>query len=183
MGRCERWCDIRRHTPRYLNKGYSSAVKPVELSQPSNEHHGRTRPEPFIRTLASGLGFTKSTAAFSMSALPVAITVAMIRPPQPSHDKTRFKMSIKKWCHARVPKNGVSRSKRVLKPQPLPHQHWGLELRTSLTGATTMQRVEIVCSLHCHAHRHGTSRTHRGSHRAGRDGPSSHGPHHDAVDL
>jgi hypothetical protein len=34
-----------------------------------------------------------------------------------------------------VPKNGVSRSKRLLKPQPLPHQYWGLELRTSLTGA------------------------------------------------
>jgi len=35
----------------------------------------------------------------------------------------------------RVPKNGVSRSKRVLKPQPIPRQHWGLELRTSLTKA------------------------------------------------
>ena len=35
----------------------------------------------------------------------------------------------------RVPKNGVSRSKRLLKPQLLPHQHWGLELRTSLTEA------------------------------------------------
>ena len=35
----------------------------------------------------------------------------------------------------RVPKNSVSRSKRLLKPQPLPHQHWVLELRTSLTKA------------------------------------------------
>ena len=34
-----------------------------------------------------------------------------------------------------VPKNGVSRSKRLLKPQPRPHQYWGLELRTSLTKA------------------------------------------------
>ena len=34
-----------------------------------------------------------------------------------------------------VPKNGVSRSKRLLKPPPLPHQYWGLELRTSLTKA------------------------------------------------
>ena len=33
-----------------------------------------------------------------------------------------------------VPKNGVSRSKHLLKPQPLPHQYWVLELRTSLTG-------------------------------------------------
>ena len=30
-----------------------------------------------------------------------------------------------------VQKNGVWRSKHLLKPQPLPHQHWGLELRTS----------------------------------------------------
>mgnify|MGYP007006546901 CR=1 FL=1 len=36
----------------------------------------------------------------------------------------------------RIPKNGISRSKRLLKPQPLPHQYWGLELRTSLTGAS-----------------------------------------------
>ena len=35
----------------------------------------------------------------------------------------------------RVPKNGISRSKRLLKPQSLPHQHWVLELRTSLTKA------------------------------------------------
>ncbi len=34
-----------------------------------------------------------------------------------------------------VPKIGVSRSKHLLKPQPLPHQYWGLELRTSLTKA------------------------------------------------
>ena len=34
-----------------------------------------------------------------------------------------------------VPKNCVSRSKRLLKPQPLPHQHCVLELRTSLTKA------------------------------------------------
>ncbi len=92
-------------------------------------------PQPIIKTLASGLGLTKSTAAFSMSALPVAITVAMIRPPQPSHGNIRFKMSTTKWCHTRVPKNGVSRSKHLLKPQPRPHQYWGLELRTSLTGA------------------------------------------------
>ena len=32
-----------------------------------------------------------------------------------------------------IPKNGVSRSKRVSKPQPLSHQYWGVELRTSLT--------------------------------------------------
>jgi hypothetical protein len=32
----------------------------------------------------------------------------------------------------RVPKNSVLRSKHLLKPQPLPHQHWGSELRTSL---------------------------------------------------
>jgi hypothetical protein len=37
-------------------------------------------------------------------------------------------MSTTKWCHTRVPKNGVSRSKRLLKPQPLPHQYWGLDL-------------------------------------------------------
>ena len=35
----------------------------------------------------------------------------------------------------RVPKNSVSRSKRLLKPQPLPHQYWGLELRASPTRA------------------------------------------------
>jgi hypothetical protein len=35
----------------------------------------------------------------------------------------------------RVPKNAVSRSKHLLKPQPIPHQHWVLELRTSLTKA------------------------------------------------
>ena len=34
----------------------------------------------------------------------------------------------------RVPKNGVWRSKRLLKPRPTPRQHWGLELRTSLIG-------------------------------------------------
>ena len=32
----------------------------------------------------------------------------------------------------RVPKNGVWRSKRLLKHQLFPHQHWSLELRTSL---------------------------------------------------
>ena len=37
--------------------------------------------------------------------------------------------------HVRVPKNGDSRSKRFLEPRPLPHQYWGLEFRTSLTGA------------------------------------------------
>ena len=31
-----------------------------------------------------------------------------------------------------VPKNSVSRSIRLLKTQSLPHQHWGLEFRTSL---------------------------------------------------
>ena len=35
----------------------------------------------------------------------------------------------------RVPKNGVSRSKRLLKPHPLPHQYRAWELRTSLTEA------------------------------------------------
>lgn len=64
-------------------------------------------PQPIIRTLVLGPGFTKSTAAFSMSALPVAITVAMIRPPQPSHGNIRFKMSTTKWCHTRVPKTAV----------------------------------------------------------------------------
>jgi hypothetical protein len=78
-----------------------------------------------------------------MSALPVAITVAMIRPPQPSHGSIRFKMSTTKWCHTRVPKNGVSRSKRLLKPQPLPHQHWGLELRTSLYEFSTVGCVDV----------------------------------------
>ena len=34
-----------------------------------------------------------------------------------------------------VPQNGLSRSKRLLKPRPLPRQYWGLELRTSLTKA------------------------------------------------
>ena len=37
--------------------------------------------------------------------------------------------------HVRVPKNGDSRSKRFLEPRLLPHQYWGLEFRTSLTGA------------------------------------------------
>jgi hypothetical protein len=37
--------------------------------------------------------------------------------------------------HVRVPKNSVLRSKGLLKPQPIPHQYWGLELRTSLTKA------------------------------------------------
>ena len=41
----------------------------------------------------------------------------------------------------RVPKNGVSRSKRLLEPQPLPHQYWGLELRTSLTKAGMVRNV------------------------------------------
>ena len=40
-----------------------------------------------------------------------------------------------------VPKNGIPRSKRLLKPPPLPHQHWGLELRTSLTGAGMVRNV------------------------------------------
>ena len=40
-----------------------------------------------------------------------------------------------------VPKNGVSRSKRLLKPQPLPLQHWDLELRTSLTKAGMVRNV------------------------------------------
>jgi len=31
-----------------------------------------------------------------------------------------------------VPKNAVSRSKSLLKPRPLPHQHWGSEVRTEL---------------------------------------------------
>ena len=35
----------------------------------------------------------------------------------------------------RVPKNGVSRSKRLMRPQPIPHQYWASELRTSLTKA------------------------------------------------
>jgi len=35
----------------------------------------------------------------------------------------------------RVPKNGVSRSKHLLKPQPTPHQHRESELRTILTKA------------------------------------------------
>jgi hypothetical protein len=35
----------------------------------------------------------------------------------------------------RVPKNGVSRSKRLMRPQPIPHQYRVLELRTSLTKA------------------------------------------------
>lgn len=43
--------------------------------------------------------------------------------------------SFKRKRLTRVPKNGVSRSKRLLKPQPLPHQYWILELRTSLTKA------------------------------------------------
>ena len=34
-----------------------------------------------------------------------------------------------------VPKNRVSRSKHLLKPRPIPRQNWGLEFRTSLTGA------------------------------------------------
>ena len=38
----------------------------------------------------------------------------------------------------RVPKNGVWRSKRLLKHQLFPHQHWSLELRTSLTGANPL---------------------------------------------
>jgi hypothetical protein len=33
---------------------------------------------------------------------------------------------------AGVPKNGVSRSKHLLKPQPESRHYWGLELRTSL---------------------------------------------------
>jgi hypothetical protein len=54
-------------------------------------------PQPIIKTLASGLGLTKSTAAFSMSALPVAITVAMIRPPQPSHGNDFYDPNLDKW--------------------------------------------------------------------------------------
>jgi len=34
-----------------------------------------------------------------------------------------------------VPKNGGLRSKHLLKRQPIPHQYWDLELRTSLTEA------------------------------------------------
>ena len=47
-----------------------------------------------------------------------------------------------------VPKNGVSRSKHLLKPQPLPHQHWGLELRTSLTKAGMVRNVERYSPTH-----------------------------------
>ena len=48
----------------------------------------------------------------------------------------------------RVPKNGVSRSKRLLKPQPKPHQHRGLELRTSLTKAGMVRNVERYSPTH-----------------------------------
>jgi hypothetical protein len=54
-------------------------------------------PQPIITTLLSGCGSTNSTAAISMSALPLAITVAMMRPPQPSHGSMRFKMSTMRW--------------------------------------------------------------------------------------
>ena len=65
----------------------------------------------------------------------------MIRPPQPSHGSIRFKMSTTKWCHTRVPKNGVSCSKHLLKLEPLPHQYWVLEFRTSLTEAGMVRNV------------------------------------------
>jgi hypothetical protein len=128
----------RRHRVRVRSTITSDGSRPITIPLDARRAVATTPtpgPQPIITTLASGLGFTKSTAAFSMSALPVAITVAMIRPPQPSHGNMRFKMSTPKWCHTRVPKNGVSRSKHLLKPQPLPHHHWGLELRTSLTKA------------------------------------------------
>ena len=50
----------------------------------------------------------------------------------------------------RVPKNGVWRSKRLLKHQLFPHQHWSLELRTSLhawvaltNGATGLEIEDL----------------------------------------
>ena len=66
-------------------------------------------PQPIITTFAVDPGFNNSTAAFSMSEFPVAITVAMIRPPQPSHGNTRFKMSTTKWCHIQLKYEGHQR--------------------------------------------------------------------------
>jgi hypothetical protein len=46
---------------------------------------------------------------------------------------------------SRVPKNGVSGSKLLLKPQPLLHQYWGLELRTSLYGSEDNAQYSAKC--------------------------------------
>ena len=54
----------------------------------------------------------------------------------PSADTTvtysQIRLNQQLFTESRVPKNGVLRSKRLPKPQPLPHQHWGLEFRTTL---------------------------------------------------
>ena len=50
-------------------------------------------------------------------------------------EKFREKLLLSGPENWHVPKNGVSRSKRLLKPHPLPRQYWGLEFRTSLTKA------------------------------------------------
>jgi len=61
----------------------------------------------------------------------------------PPQKKPGFQMtaSFERKRLTRVPKNSVSRSKHVLKPQPQPRQHWGLELRTSLTKAGMVRNV------------------------------------------
>ncbi len=90
----------RRHRVRVRSTITADGSRPITLPFGARRAAATTPtpgPQPIITTLASGLGFTNSTAAISMSALPVAITVAMIRPPQPSQGSMRFKMSTTRW--------------------------------------------------------------------------------------
>ena len=96
----------RRHRVRVRSTITSDGSSPITSPLDARRAAATTPtpgPQPIINIVALGPGFAKSTAAFSMSALPIAITVAMIRPPQPSHGKIRFKMSTTIWCHTRVP--------------------------------------------------------------------------------
>ena len=56
-------------------------------------------------------------------------------------DQLRRYLLLSNTINSRVPKNGVSRSKRLLKHPPVPHQHWAWELRTSLTKAGMVRNV------------------------------------------
>ena len=90
----------RRHRVRVRSTITADGSRPITMPLGARRAPATTPtpgPQPIIATLLSGLGSTSSTAANSMSALPRAITVAMIRPPQPSHGSIRFKISTTRW--------------------------------------------------------------------------------------
>ena len=84
-----------------------------------------------------------ATESGKTTSIAVWVTNSDIRPA------TNTNASKSSDAKLRVPKNGVSRSKRLLKPQPPPHQHWVLELRTSLYWSAL--RVERLRRNRCGA--------------------------------